>query len=64
MSEGRFKNLDVYPFCSPCFSRDYDDLYELVAREPRVRIGNKLEHLNNGIGAVNGAVGLYKSLKG
>ena len=40
-----------------------DDL-ELVAREPRVRIGNKLEHLNNGIGAVNGAVELYKNVRG
>ena len=39
-------------------------MYELVAREPRVRIGNKLEHLNNGFGAVNGAVELYKNIKG
>ncbi|KAJ3480474.1 hypothetical protein NLI96_g8334 [Meripilus lineatus] len=29
-----------------------------------IGIGNKLEHLNNGFGAVNGAVELYKNLKG
>ena len=40
------------------------DDFELVAREPRVRIGNKLQHLNDGIGAVNGAVELYKNVLG
>ena len=51
------------------FRRDDFDLYarddsDLVARARKFKIGNKLEHLNNGIGAASGAVGLYQSLKG
>ena len=50
-------------------SRDESDLYarddsELVARARKFHIGNKLEHLNNGIGAVNGAVEFYKNVRG
>ena len=51
------------------FRREDFDLYardepELVSRARKFRVGNKLEHLNNGIGAASGAVGLYQSLKG
>ena len=64
-----FQYIHGYLLLSLPFSRDYNNLYawddlELVAREPHVRIGNKLEHLNNGFGAVSGAVELYKNLKG
>ena len=51
------------------FRREDFDLYardepELVSRARKFRVGNKLEHLNNGIGAASGAVGLYNQLKG
>ena len=52
----------------PCSREDFD-LYardeDLVARaRGKFHIGNKLEHLNNGINAAAGAAELYRTVKG
>ena len=52
MNSCRRDELDMY-------ARDDSDL---VAR--RFKVGNKLEHLNNGINAAAGAASLYSQLKG